>query len=91
MQMLKRVRAGGVRVDVNERAVIRARKLATKGASRPSSSSQMHWPSLSSYPNPASLARMMASARSATWSLLKMLETWLRTVFSLSTSRFAMA
>jgi hypothetical protein len=27
------------------------------------------------YPRPASLARMMACARSATWSLLKMLET----------------
>ena len=32
------------------------------------------------YPNPASRARMTACARSATCSLLKILETWLRTV-----------
>jgi hypothetical protein len=35
------------------------------------------------FPNPAERARRMAAVRSATCSLLKMLETWLRTVFSL--------
>src|SRR5215203_5489395 len=35
------------------------------------------------YPNPASRARMIASARSATCSLWSMFETWLRTVLGL--------
>ena len=35
---------------------------------------------LESVPRPVSRAWMMASARSATWSLLKMLVMWLRTV-----------
>src|SRR3990172_7010252 len=38
-------------------------------------------------PMPASRARTMASARSATWSLLKMFETWFRTVFVESPTR----
>ena len=41
-------------------------------------------PSVLPYPNPASRARMTACARSATCSLLKMLETWLRTVLRVS-------
>ena len=41
--------------------------------------------------SPASRARTIASARSATWSLLKMFEMWLRTVFGLRHKRSAMA
>src|SRR5262249_49759333 len=40
---------------------------------------------------PASLAWMMAWARSVTWSLARMLDTWLRTVLGLSDSRVAIA
>jgi hypothetical protein len=36
-------------------------------------------------------ARMIASARPATWSLPKMFETWLRTVFGLSVNFSAIA
>src|ERR1051326_3689823 len=42
-----------------------------------------------SCPRPALRARTMASTRSATWSLLKMLVMWLRTVRGLSTRRSA--
>lgn len=42
-------------------------------------------------PKPASLARMIAWARSATWSLEKMLETWLRMVLGLSPRRWAIS
>src|ERR671911_389445 len=42
-----------------------------------------------SRPSPASRARMMACALSATCSLVKMLETWLRTVLGLRWRRFA--
>lgn len=35
--------------------------------------------------------RTMACARSVTWSLLKMLEMWLRTVLALRTSRLAIS
>ena len=38
---------------------------------------------LASLPSPSSRARMMAWARSATCSLMKMFETWLRTVLGL--------
>src|SRR6266567_1970254 len=44
-----------------------------------------------SFVSPASLARIIASARPATCSLLKMEETWLRTVLGLSTRCSAMA
>ena len=37
------------------------------------------------WPSPASRARTMASARSATCSLVKVFDTWLRTVARLST------
>ena len=47
-------------------------------------------PFRSRYPRPASLARMIAWARSATYSLVKMLETWLPTVFVLRESSLAM-
>src|SRR3989442_8813532 len=46
---------------------------------------------LRSRPNPASRARTMACARSATWSLLKILETWFCTVFVLRTRCLAIA
>src|SRR6266568_8385433 len=49
------------------------------------------WVHVLSCPKPASRARMMASLRSATWSLLRMLVTWLRTVLGLNTSRAAMS
>ena len=42
-------------------------------------------------PKPASLACTMACARSATCSLVKILDTWLRTVFWLRPSRVAIA
>lgn len=40
---------------------------------------------------PASRASWAASWRSLTWSLVRMLETWLRTVLGLTTSRPAIA
>ena len=46
---------------------------------------------LVSLPRPASRARMMAWARSATCSLVKMFETWFRTVFGLRWRRFAIS
>ena len=49
------------------------------------------YPRRTSRPRPASLARITACARSATWSLLKMLDTWLRTVFKLSTKCWAIS
>src|ERR1700760_2732788 len=42
-------------------------------------------------PRPASRALTMAWARSVTWSLVKMLDTWLRTVFRLIIRWCAMA
>ena len=44
-------------------------------------------PARRSTPRPASRARTIACARSATWSLLKMFETWLRTVLPLMCRR----
>src|SRR4029077_1441025 len=43
------------------------------------------------WPMPASRARTIAWARSATWSLLKTFDTWLRTVFGLTTNRWAIS
>src|SRR5581483_8423387 len=42
-------------------------------------------------PRPASRARRMAAERSVTWSLVRMFETWLRTVLPLTPSRRAIA
>src|SRR5579872_3560334 len=44
-----------------------------------------------SFVRPASLARTIASARPATCNLLKIVETWLRTVLGLGTRRSAIA
>src|SRR5579859_617944 len=61
------------------------------GDSRPGFGSLFEQRYMNLYPNPACLARRTACARSTTCNLLKMLETWLLTVFGLSTSSSAIS
>ncbi len=63
----------------------------TKQASRCRTAGPRRWFYVLISPKPASRARMIACARSATCSFKKILETWLRTVFWLRYRRWAIS
>src|SRR5690606_7361664 len=62
------------------------RKEGGHGPCNPDAHHGVKSPRTSYPPSPASRARATASAREVTWIFVKMLETWLRTVFSLTTN-----